>query len=44
MYEALKKFTKQQDDLFYNAPEGQAQIDIVKDMATELLNKIENGG
>ena len=42
LYEDLRKYTKnetQYDDLFYDAPEGEAQVDIVKEM---LLNIYEN--
>lgn len=43
LYEDLKKYLgedEERDDLFYDAPEGQAQIDIVQEMLEELLKKI----
>ncbi|MBO5828888.1 MAG: hypothetical protein J6R59_10625 [Paludibacteraceae bacterium] len=43
LYEDLRKYIvneTQYDDLFYNAPEGEAQIDIVKEMLEEIINKI----
>ena len=41
LYEDLKKYTdKQYDDLFYDAPEGESQIDIVKEILTEIINTI----
>lgn len=44
LYEDLKKYIEnetQYDDLFYEAPEGEAQIDIVKEMLQEIINKIK---
>ena len=43
LYENLKKFIKEKDkydDLFYDAPEGEAQMDIVKDMLMEIFNNL----
>lgn len=43
LYEDLRKYIDNEtkyDDLFYDAPEGEAQIDIVKDMLEEIANRI----
>ena len=43
LYEDLKKHlenTTQYDDWFYDAPEGEIQIDIVKEMLQTLLEQI----
>lgn len=43
LYEDLRKYMddeEQYDDLFYDAPEGEAQIDIVKDMLEKIINKL----
>ena len=41
LYEDLKKYTSNDmDDLFYDATEGEAQIDIVKDMLNDILKKL----
>lgn len=43
LYENLKKYIEEEkkyDDLFYDAPEGETQIDIVKDMLIEIFNNI----
>lgn len=42
LYEDLKKYMdeeSQYDDMFYNAPEGEAQLDIVREMMEDILNK-----
>ena len=43
LYEVLKKYIEdeeQYDDLFYDAPEGEAQVDIVREMLEEILKTI----
>lgn len=41
LYEDLRKyFGNANDDLFYDAPEGEAQTDIIKEMLTELAELI----
>lgn len=42
LYEDLRKYidTTEYDDLFYYAPEGDAQIEIVKNVLQEILQKI----
>lgn len=43
LYEDLRKHIEdeaQYDDLFYDAPEGEAQIDIVKEMLKDILGKL----
>lgn len=43
LYEDLKKYvktTKQDDDFFYDAPEGEVQIEIVKEMLKTILESI----
>ncbi len=43
LYEDLKKHIEngsEYDDLFYEAPEGEAQIDIVKEMMKIILEKL----
>ncbi len=43
LYEDLKKYIEdetQYDNLFYEAPEGEAQIDIVKEMLKSILESI----
>lgn len=43
LYDDLRKYMEnetQYDDLFDNAPEGEAQIDIVRDMLQYILEKI----
>ena len=43
LYEDLKKYIKNKtkyDDLFYDAPEGEAQIDIVKEMLKDVFDRI----
>ena len=43
LYEDLKKYTEvspQCDDLFYDAPEGDAQIDIVKEILKNIIDKL----
>lgn len=39
LYEFLKDYLKtdENDDLFYDAPEGEAQIDIVRNMLSEVM-------
>ena len=42
LFEDLKKYVSVSDEfeqLFYDAPEGEAQVDIVKDMIRSLLNE-----
>lgn len=44
LYEDLRKYvsvTDELDDLFYDAPEGHAQIDVVKDMLTDIISDLE---
>lgn len=42
LYEDLKKYLgDEHDDLFYDAPEGEAQIDIVVQMLEEIANRIK---
>lgn len=44
LYEDLKKYvsvTDELDELFYEAPEGHAQVDIVKDILADLMNDME---
>ena len=44
LYEDLRKYMKdetQYDDLFYDAPEGEVQIDIVKEMLEYIHKHIE---
>lgn len=44
LYEDLKKYMKdetQYNDLFYDAPEGEVQIDIVKEMLEYIHKHIE---
>lgn len=39
LYEDLKKYVSvESDDLFYDAPEGEVQVDMVKEMLNEILN------
>lgn len=41
LYEDLKKYVDEDaelDDMFYDAPEGETQIDIVRDMLAEILH------
>lgn len=43
LYEDLKKHMDNEseyDDMFYDAPEGEAQIDIVKEMLETILKKL----
>ena len=43
LYEDLRKYMEdetQYDDLFYDAPEGEAQIDIVREMLESILEKL----
>lgn len=43
LYEDLKKYIEvdaEVDDLFYDAPEGHAQIDIVRDMLETILQRL----
>lgn len=41
LYEDLKKYIGDEyDDLFYDAPEGDAQICIVKEMLEKIADKI----
>lgn len=43
LYEDLRKYTanaKQYDELFYNTPEGEVQVDIVKEILQNLLETI----
>ena len=43
LYEDLKKYTEdesQYDDLFYEATEGEAQIDIVKEMLESIFKNL----
>lgn len=43
LYEDLKKHMEngeQYDELFYDAPEGEAQIDIVKEMLQSILENL----
>lgn len=43
LYEDLRNYIEdatQYDDLFYDAPEGEAQIDIIKEMLEEIGNRI----
>ena len=43
LYEDLRKYIENEsryDDSFYDAPEGETQIDIVKEMLEEIVNKI----
>lgn len=42
LYENLKKYLgedAERDDMFYDTPEGEAQLDIVKEMLKEILAK-----
>lgn len=44
LYEDLRKYvsvTDELDEMFYDAPEGYVQLDIVKDMLADLMNKLE---
>lgn len=42
LYEDLKKYVgDKNDDLFYDAPEGEAQKDIVVEMLAEISDKIK---
>lgn len=41
LYEDLKKYTdenEERDNIFYDAPEGEAQVDIVREMLEEILH------
>lgn len=45
LYEDLRKYIKKElrdeyDDMFYDAPEGEVQIDIVKEILNSILEKI----
>lgn len=43
LYEDLRKYIDNEfkyDDLFYNAPEGETQIDIVRSMMEEIYEAI----
>ena len=41
LYEDLKKYVSTDlDDVFYDAPEGEAQLDILKDMLVEISTKL----
>lgn len=41
LYEDLKKYTSLNfDSIFYDAPEGEVQLDILKDMLMEIYTKI----
>lgn len=43
LYEDLKKYIEVEDEIdemFCEAPEGEVQIDIVKDMLEEILKKL----
>lgn len=43
LYEDLKKYGEEdaeRDDLFYDAPEGDAQIDIAREMLGEILKRL----
>ena len=39
LYEDLRKYVNN-DSMFYDAPEGEAQIDIVKEMLEEIISKL----
>lgn len=45
LYEDLRKYIKRElrdeyDDMFYDAPEGEAQIDIVKEILENIIKKV----
>jgi hypothetical protein len=41
LYEDLKKHLGEKyDDMFYDAPEGEAQIDILKEMLADIYIKL----
>lgn len=40
LYEDLKKYTEEQDGLFYDAPEGEVQLDILKEMLINIINQL----
>lgn len=43
LYESLREYVpnvKYYDDLFYDAPEGEAQIDIVKEMMEKIMEDL----
>lgn len=45
LYEDLRKYMEEEtleeyDDMFYDAPEGEVQIDIVRDMLANILEKL----
>lgn len=43
LYDDLRKYMEDEtryDDLFYDAPEGEAQIDIVREMLENILEKL----
>lgn len=42
LYEDLKKYVDiDYDDLFYDAPEGNAQLCILQEMLDSIINKLE---
>ena len=44
LYEVLKKYISDEtryDNLFYDAPEGEVQVDIVRDILKELLGTLQ---
>ena len=44
LYQDLRKYitdATQYDDMFYDAPEGDAQIDIIKEMLREIASRIK---
>lgn len=40
LYEDLKKYTNDRDDMFYDAPEGEVQFDITKEMLMEIYTQL----
>lgn len=43
LYENLKKYVDNSegyDDIFYDSPEGEAQVDIVREMLEDIIKKI----
>lgn len=43
LYEDLKKYTIGQDNLFYDAPEGEFQLDVIKAMLLAICNQLDGG-
>lgn len=43
LYEDLKKYVdnaEEYDDMFYDAPEGEAQVDIVREMLEKIMDNL----